>query len=143
MSTSAHANLVGIERPGAVFRIDGSRDLCPSDGDAAAQVYLARRVAGCPRDLLSHTRRVLLSDAMNDAGEAFAALVDLFIATGANGEALKKRLAGVCAHMLTPLQRQFLEKNFARGLGAATDVSFGRTVLSSGAGSGRALVRCP
>lgn len=134
------ASTFEMPRPEAAFRIEGSKDLCPRDGDEAMQHYLARRIAARPGDLRSHTRRVLLSLSLGDAEEAFAALVDLSIATGAKGEILKRRLVRICVPLLTPAQRRFLEEHCAAGLPAATSAASSRTMLTSGASGEKILV---
>lgn len=141
MPNRTHPRSADIEKPEPVFRIDGTPDLCPAGSDRAALRFLVRRVATRPGDLLSHVRRALLSSSLNDGEEAFAALVDLFIATGSKGLAVKHRLMGVCAPLLTPLQRQFLEKHCDIGLDAETPVFSECTVLTSGAGGGKAIRR--
>lgn len=127
--------------PEPVFRLDGRPALCPAGGDRAALRFLVRRVAARPGDLLSHVRRALLSCSLNDGEEAFAALVDLFIATGPHGRAVKQRLIGVCAPLCSPLQRQFLANHYITGLDATTPVSSECTVLTRGAGTGKAVRR--
>jgi hypothetical protein len=138
--TAPLANPIDMPRPEAAFRIEGSTELCPRFGDQAMQIYLARRVAARPKDLRCHTRRVLLSHSLGDAEEAFAALVDLSIATGAKGEALKRRLVRICAPLLTPAQRRLLEEDGIAGLPAATSAAPARSMLTSGASGGKVLV---
>jgi hypothetical protein len=127
--------------PEPVFRIDGTPALCPTGSDRAALRFLVRRVAGRPGDLLSHVRRALLGSSLNDGEEAFAALVDLFIATGSRGRAVRQRLTDHCAPLFSPLQRQFLASHLTTGLDATTPVSSDSTVLTGGAGSGKAIRR--
>jgi hypothetical protein len=129
-----------LARPEAVFRIEGDTELCPRHGDEAMQQYLARRIAARPGDLRSHTRRVLLSHSLGDTEEAFAALVDLAIATGTKGGKLKQRLVRVCAPLFTSAQQQFLEQHCADGLPATASIDSSRTMLTSGANGGTILV---
>lgn len=140
LPTDPVAGAFEMARPEAAFRIEGHTELCPRDGDEAMQIYLSRRVAARPRDLRCHTRRVLLSHSLGDAEEAFAALVDLSIATGAKGESLKRRLLRICAPLLTPAQRRFLEEDGIAGLHAATNAASSRTMLTSGATGEKILV---
>jgi len=140
---SLKTDLAELPRPEAVFLIDGTTDLYPRDGDDAARDYLARRIASRPGDLLSHTRRIMLSHRRLDAAEAYAALVDLFIATGRRGKALKERLVRLCSPLFTPPQRQFLDKHCADGLTGDLDIDppVARTMLTRAAGSGKIVVR--
>lgn len=138
--TNPLASPVDLPRPEAAFRIEDSTELCLRHGDEAMQIYLARRIAARPGDLRSHTRRVLLSHGLGDAEEAFAALVDLSIATGAKAEALKRRLVLICAPLLTPAQRRFLEEDGVAGLPAATRAASSRSMLTSGAFGEKILV---
>lgn len=140
LSTDPIAGAFDMPRPEAAFRVEGSTALCPRDGDEAMRVYLARRIAARPKDLRSHTRRVLLSHSLGDAEEAFAALVDLSIATGAKGAALKRRLVRICAPLLTSAQRRLLEEDGIAGLPAATSAASSRSMLTSGASGGKILV---
>lgn len=140
MPNTSTAGPEGLEAPAPAFRLGKATSLCPVNGDRELQTYLARCVAGNRGDLLSHVRRILLGKSLNDADETFAALVNLFIATGDKGEAIKQRLLGICAPLLSPLQRQFLEKHRDTGLDAATAVSSAFTVLTSGAGRGKVVV---
>lgn len=125
-----------LPKPEALFRLGKAHELRPSDEDREVLTHLARRVASCPADLLSHTRRILLADACGDAEEAFAALVDLLIATGGSGRALKEGLLSRSAPLLSPLQQRFLSKHCRTGLTATSAVASIRTVLTSGAGAG-------
>jgi hypothetical protein len=139
--SSAHSSSFEAPVPEPVFRMDGTPALCPAGSDQAALRFLVRRVAARPGDLLSHVRRVLLSRSLNDDEEAFAALVDLLIVTGPHGRVLRQHLSDLCAPLFSPLQRQFLASHLATGLDAATPVSSDCTVLTSGAGSGKAIRR--
>lgn len=141
MPSPAHRRPTDPPPPEPVFRLDGTPALCPAGSDRAALHFLVRRVAARPGDLLSHVRRALLSRSLSDGEEAFAGLVDLFIATGPHGRAVKQRLTSACSPLLSHLQRQFLTNHFTTGLETSTSVSSDLTVLTSGAGGGKAIRR--
>jgi hypothetical protein len=132
-----------LPMPEAAFRVGNFHGIRPAGNDAEIPVYLARCILAGPNDLLVHTHRILLACARNNADEVFAALVDLFIATGGRKRALKKRLLNECAPLLSPQQHQFLDKHRRTGLTAATRVSSMLTVLTSGAGRGAIFAEHP
>lgn len=127
-----HPAPTGSEGPEAAFLFDGVPTLRPANARAGHLAYLARRVASHPGDLVSHARRVILAQTLGDTEETFAGLVDLFVATGARGHAIRRRLLAAGSAVLTPLQRQFLEKHLVEGLQADSPVTSDFTVLTSG-----------
>jgi hypothetical protein len=71
--------------------------------------HLEERIQRDPRDLHAHVERVLLRESRREGAELFAALVDLFIALGPGGRALRSRLLRRAAPHLATEQRGFLE----------------------------------
>lgn len=104
------------------FGLDDDPRLRPSGrwSPESAGGYLARAIARDPTDLRRHVRRVSLWSASARADEAFGALIDLYIALGACGTALRERMVGAAATTLADDQRAFLTGRLAPGL-AATD----------------------
>ena len=131
-----------VPTPEPAFRLGDSHPLAPAAPDRSMLVHLSRRVAARPADLLSHVRRALLGHALGDGEETFAALVDLYIATGGKGAPLKEDLLHRCMSLLSPLQQHFLLKHRATGLPATVAIDSALTVLTAGAGQGTLLVEC-
>jgi hypothetical protein len=71
--------------------------------------HLEERIQRNPRDLHAHVERVLLRESRSDGVELFAALIDLFIALGPGGRALRSRLLNRAAPRLTSDQHTFLD----------------------------------
>jgi hypothetical protein len=83
---------------------------------AAAAEFLDREVAREPRALKRHVQRVLLHVHEGDAGRLQAALIDAFIALGASGRALKRRLLAYAWPLLNSTQRGLFCRALAAGL---------------------------
>lgn len=132
---------LGIPEP--EFRIDyGTFHLDVGSADEAMRIYLARKVAAAPADLLAHTRRILLARRCNDREEALGALVDLFIATGAKGQGLRQRLLDTCGPILSTKHRLMLADKMATGWPADTPSPSSASLLPSGkVGSGTIVCR--
>ncbi len=82
--------------------------------------HLEERIERNPRDLHAHVERVLLRIGCRDGADVHAALVDLFVALGTGGRALRVRLIGMAAAQLTAGQRAFLEAHLDAGLDAGS-----------------------
>jgi hypothetical protein len=82
--------------------------------------HLEERIQRDPRDLHAHVERVLLRIAHRDRADIYAALVDLCVALGTCGRALRARLVAAAAAQLTPGQRAFLEAHLDAGLDASS-----------------------
>jgi len=82
---------------------------------------LAHHIARRPVDLRRHVQRVLLHQAQQQGDALFAALLDLFIALGRSGHALRDRLARESLPLLNEAQQNFLMLHVAIGV-IATDV---------------------
>lgn len=82
--------------------------------------HLEQRIVRNPRDLLSHTRRLYLANALGDADAVTGALTDLFLALGKHGARLRSRMLGLVGNHLTKEQLVFFEAHLQQGL-RATD----------------------
>lgn len=67
----------------------------PAEWNERLDEFLSHSVARDPNDLRSHTRRILVAVDRGEPGRLCGALIDLFIALGTRGEALRKRMLGV------------------------------------------------
>lgn len=94
----------------AFFNCDGR--LCPELHDPVLHGryldYLHHRIIRNPRDLLAHTRRILLALSGNRSALVYAALADLFAALGDKGADLRTGLLQKCRAALTSEQAQAL-----------------------------------
>lgn len=79
---------------------------------------LAHRIARAPKDLRGHVQRIILHQMHNEGDALFAALLDLFIALGAFGLALRKRLLQSSSALLSTTQRDFLNAHIDTGVSA-------------------------
>ena len=88
------------------------------DGDPGA--FYAHQVARAPADLRCHVRRIHFHVATADAEGGYGALVDLFIALGPKGVALRSRMLDAAKPLLERTRYQTLMRKLDAGL-AATD----------------------
>lgn len=89
-------------------------------GDAREQWrHLGARIARDPLDLESHTRRVLLASRAPLTDFAFGALLDLFLALGPRGQALRGRLLAGAEGWLEADEAHFLRQALETGLSRA------------------------
>lgn len=86
------------------FRVDDLRALCPVHPSEAAGLadYLEQRIAAEPSHLLHHTRRIALEYRLDRPESLYGALLDLFHVLGADGSALRRRLAEGARERLRP-----------------------------------------
>lgn len=77
---------------------------------------LAHRVARQPKDLRSHVQRIMLHQHPDQQDALFAALLDLFIALGNKGLALRKRLLQTSASLVNSTQFEFLSARLDSGM---------------------------
>lgn len=99
------------------FSIAGDRRLVlKSLGDAELGAsYLGYRIVDKPGDLRAHVQRILLHVGANDEPSVRGSLIDLFIALGSRGAALKQRMLGFAAPALSKTGAAFLRKNIEHG----------------------------
>ncbi|MBL8329881.1 MAG: hypothetical protein JNJ71_13625 [Rubrivivax sp.] len=77
--------------------------------------HLSSTVLRDPLDLEAHARRVLLACEDGPSGRAFTALVDLYLALGSRGSALRQRLLDHARPCLSPEDAAFFEQSFSAG----------------------------
>lgn len=95
------------------------------------QRYLDIRVARNPRDILSHVNRINALLERQDGDACFGALVDLNIALGANGYALRKSLLARTHAILSEPQQIFLYQHLESGLKPTDNIAGNRDSLLS------------
>ncbi len=100
--------------------------------DLAMVDYFAARVESAPRDLLSHTRRILAAMSLKNPEELFGALVDLFIATGNKAFDLRAGLLRQSMKFLPHAQQIYLFRQLSNGLSAQTPLVAPRSRLTAG-----------
>lgn len=100
------------------FGLDRARDLHVGERWPAprAGAYLAHRIARDPSNLRAHVQRILLWIEAGHPGETYAALLDLFVALGPHGGALRERMLRAARAVLPHDGAQFLMKSRSGGL---------------------------
>lgn len=130
----------------AHFDIEGSRHLLLGEQVSrdAAVVYLGHRILENPNDLRSHVQRILLLTDGDDESALQGALIDLFIALGERGDALKARMLTHAAPRLSRTAVLFFERNLDIGFKSwETSVARVReSLLSLGYSGQHEVVRC-
>ena len=99
-----------------VFSLPSRNDLRSVAISESGLTYLKRHIQAFPDDLVAHARRVLVARSLLKKEELFFALVDLWIATGSLGEALKIRMFKRTREILDPEQISYLESTLRTGL---------------------------
>jgi hypothetical protein len=102
------------------FSIDGDKSVRLSGkmADSMASDYLAHWVAHHPLDLIRHVQRINLHSDRAEPERLFAALVDLFIALGERGVALRGRMLDGARQLLGHERVKLLQRSLASGLTA-------------------------
>jgi hypothetical protein len=77
--------------------------------------YLGYRIVDKPTDLRAHVQRILLYLGLNDEPGVRGSLIDLFIALGDKGAALKQRMLDFAVPALSRTAVAFLRKNIDKG----------------------------
>ncbi len=80
--------------------------------------YLGHRILQRPGDIKSHVQCILLLIQHADGALLYGALVDLFIALGDKGQALKQRMLELAAPQLNRTSQVFLQRHVADGVNA-------------------------
>lgn len=93
----------------------------PAAAESQLRGHLAHRISRNPGDLLAHVQRIQLCIRARASDELYGALLDLFIALGGKGRALRGRLLARCRPLLAAPQREALARGVSAGI-AATDV---------------------
>lgn len=99
------------------FSIAGDRGLVLKrlDDLGSGARYLGYRIVDKPNDLRAHVQRILLYLGLNDEPGVRGSLIDLFIALGDKGSALKQRMLGFAAPALSRTAVAFMRKNIDKG----------------------------
>jgi len=105
--------------------------------------HLAHAVAADPANLLCHTQRVFFFYGNQDSDGLYSALVDLFIALGDKGPALRRRLLNGSRERLSPRHFRVLSRWLEQGAPSeANEPSLAsQSVLSLGITGVRTLVQ--
>jgi len=95
--------------------------------------FLAHQVARNPTDLRRHVQRISYFLIKRDGPGAYGAIVDLFIALGAKGIALRRKMLRTAIPLLSPDQRRALEEKLESGLSALDRMPLSReSILGKG-----------
>lgn len=99
------------------FSIAGDRGLVLKrlDDPGSGARYLGYRIVDKPTDLRAHVQRILLYLGLNDEPGVRGSLIDLFIALGDKGAALKQRMLDFAVPALSRTAVAFLRKNIDKG----------------------------
>jgi hypothetical protein len=117
------------------FQLSGLHELhidAEADG-SEVQDYLAHLIARYPGDLRSHVQRINFHVARREPERTYGALLDLFIALGAKGESLRRRMLQTAHPILIEETFEIFSVNLERGI-SSTDVTptTGSSVLTKG-----------
>ncbi len=82
----------------------------------AALECLGHRILGKPADLRAHVQRILLLVKDGDGAALYSALLDLMIALGSHGQALKQRMLRLAEPLLAPATQAFFRERIAQGV---------------------------
>ncbi len=105
--------------------------------------FLGHRILGHPTDLRAHVQRIFLLIKIGDGAALYSALLDLMIALGTHGHALKQRMLGLSKPLLAPATRAFLQQHLDAGF-VADDPQIARVrgaLLGVSTSQGQPLVR--
>jgi hypothetical protein len=127
-----------------VFGFDGMLALIPQFqvSSTVAAEYLAHAIAAEPSNLLCHTQRIYFFFTTVDNDGLYSALLDLFIALGGRGGALRKRLLSGSKSHLSSEQFRTLSRWLVQGAVAEKDrPPATQSILSLGITGTRKLVQ--
>lgn len=128
----------------AAFRLPGFRglQLTADNWEDKADSFLAHAVARNPGDLYAHVQRINLNISRKDIPSLFGSLLDLFIALGDAGFALRKRMFGLSKNLLEKQPRRFLSAALKAGINATSLLpADGVSVLAMGFSGVNELVK--
>jgi len=104
---------------------------------------LGHRILGQPTDLRAHVQRIFLLIKLGDGAALYGALLDLMIALGAHGQALKQRMLILAKPLLARETLEFLQRHLDAGF-IAHDPEIARVrgaLLRSASSQGQPLVQ--
>ncbi len=90
--------------------------LAPRYCNSSVSDFLAHQVGRDPTDLLRHVQRVSYFLTKHDGHGAYGAIVDLFVALGAKGIALRRNMLRTATPVLSLEQHHALEEKLESGL---------------------------
>lgn len=131
-SSTGDSSKEPIDNPEPVFHPLKGYALRIGRSDRTMLNYLAACIETKPKDLLAHTRRILIAIDLKDTDEIFGALVDLFIAKGSSAFDLRANLLRRTEAFLPPVQHQYLLERLPTGITAEEPVIAPRSRLTKG-----------
>jgi hypothetical protein len=114
----ASSFLADVSKTQVHFYIEGSRRLFIHDNIFSRETclaYLGHRILANAADLRSHTQRIFLLFTDSEPDELQGAMVDLFIALGSKGCALKRHLLSFVGSRLPPEMQAWLARHVNTG----------------------------
>jgi hypothetical protein len=134
--------LVAPVDPAFAYQPGGKLQAMPGSEPASVWRHLSSQIARDPLDLESHVRRVSLAADGGEPGQAFTAMVDLFLALGPKGRGLRSMLIRHAEKALTPEELDYLRAALDSGLSPGMDLPLGvHAALDPGLMNGTAMVR--
>lgn len=113
----------------------------PVEAMARMSDFLAHQVSRRPKDLTNHVQRIALCHEVGDNVLVYGAVIDLFIALGDSGMALRARILKKVADLLTEEQSRALQRGLVSGLLAHDEMPVCRySRLSAGVIGGTRIV---
>lgn len=117
-SSTGDSSKEPIDNPEPVFHPLKGYALRVGRSDRTMLNYLAACIETKPKDLLAHTRRILIAIDLKDSDEIFGALVDLFIAKGSGAFDLRANLLRRTETLLPAKQQNYLLEHLPNGIDA-------------------------
>lgn len=117
------------------FRVDANRSLTISakHWEKRALHHLILKVIRNPQDLHLHIQRIHMHRSLNDRDGLYGALIDLYIALGQGGYALRVRMVKKCEQHLSAEQYATLSSYNSSGLDVEdTEASMSQSFLCKG-----------
>jgi len=102
--------------------------------------FLARKIQRNPQDLLSHIQRIYLNHTLANEEAYFGAVVDLFIALGPKGRALKKSILRPTFTLLESDHAKFIREHLRSGIYSTQLIPTRESRLSKGLSSTSSIV---
>jgi len=110
--------------PDMAFRDDQSRRLWVDSSIPAERIdaWFSHHIVRQPEDLLAHVQRVHFATSQNAEPALYSALLDLFIALGSRGQALRETLLAQSSELLSDVHRVFLQASISAGINARDSI---------------------
>ncbi|HES76585.1 MAG TPA: hypothetical protein ENO09_06215 [bacterium] len=107
-------NDIGVD-PFLLLKHHAELQLSPWVDKEAALGCLGHHILGRPTDLRAHVQRIFLLIKIGDGAALYSALLDLMIALGTHGQALKQRMLNLAKPLLAPATLNFLQQHLDAG----------------------------